>query len=163
MVKCARNLVLFLDLPHLVHPIHVACGVEGLGTRLVTCISVVQAFATRWQCDSEWPRSTNLLRGHLISPNDCELSALGRGDQTINSYFHPSRFLITVMNTSLVRCKRPLLVGRVSSILIFGHLTKWSYRLCSSHPQWLLYLPLATQSSSDVTDFSEVNSTPLGM
>ena len=28
------------------HPIHVACGVKGLETRLVTCISVVQAFAS---------------------------------------------------------------------------------------------------------------------
>ena len=95
--------------PSTPHPIHVVCGVEGLETRAVTCISVVQA--TGWQCDSEWPRSTNLLRGHLISPNNCEPSALGRDDQAIKSHFWPSRFLITVMNTYLVRCKRPLLVG----------------------------------------------------
>ena len=37
--------------PSTLHPIHVVCGVEGLGTRVVTCVSVVQA--TGWQCDSE--------------------------------------------------------------------------------------------------------------
>ena len=116
MVKWAKNLVSFPDTSH-----PCVCGVECLGTRLVTCISVVQAVATGWQCDSERP--TNLLRGHLISPNNCEPSALGRDDQTINSYIHLSRFLITIINTSLVRCKRPLLVGRVSSILIFDHLS----------------------------------------
>ena len=30
--------------PSTLHPIHVACGVEGLRTRLVTYISAVQAF-----------------------------------------------------------------------------------------------------------------------
>ena len=37
-----KGLVLFLD--HLNYaPVYVVCGVDGLGTKLVTCISVVQA------------------------------------------------------------------------------------------------------------------------
>ena len=81
MSSVPKGLVLFLD--HLNYtPAYVVCGVDGLGTKLVTCSSGVQAFATGWQRESEWPTIEALTTVNQVPQKEM-----------IRTFF-PLRFLI---------------------------------------------------------------------